>query len=91
MPLGGAGGIDLRPFYREIGDQRVALAGGSVSKSTDAPVTATGFIAIASASKWIYSSYWAQRTSNNLSDSDIKFFTFWMGYTSFTAPGSLRY
>jgi len=38
---------------------------------------------IASASKWLYSSYFVQRQAGVLSDADVKFLTFRSGYTSF--------
>jgi len=80
----------VRPFYWEIGDAGGATVSGSVVSSRDPTVyTATTRMSIASASKWFYSTYFVQRTGGALSASDIKFFNFQSGYTSFTtcAPG----
>ncbi len=46
---------------------------------------------IASASKWLYSSYWVQRVGGTagLSASDIKFFNFHSGYTDFVSCSAL--
>ena len=74
----------VRPFYWEIGDAGGALVSGSVNSSADPTVyTATTRMGIASASKWFYSTYFVQRTGGVLSASDIKFFNFKSGYTSF--------
>ncbi|HEY2559942.1 MAG TPA: hypothetical protein VGI48_09575 [Caldimonas sp.] len=74
----------VRPFYWEIGDAGGALVSGSVNSSTDPTVyTATTKMSIASASKWFYSTYFVQRTGGVLSASDIQFFNFQSGYTSF--------
>ena len=41
-------------------------------------------MSIASASKWVYSTYFVQRQSGILTDADIKFMTFTSGYTDFS-------
>lgn len=75
----------IRPFYWEVGDQTAALASGSVNSSTDPTVyVATTPMSIASASKWLYSTYWVQKQDGVLSASDVKFMTFTSGYTNFT-------
>jgi hypothetical protein len=74
----------VRPFYWEIGDGTAAQASGSVTSSSSAfAYTATTPMSIASASKWVYSSYVVQKRAGVLSASDIKYLTFSSGYTSF--------
>jgi hypothetical protein len=74
-------------FYWEIGDKDATLASGSVGGTAyraDTPM------AIASASKWLYSSYWVQRQNGVLTAEDVKFFSFRSGYTQFSScVGSL--
>ena len=50
----------IRPFYWEIGDQSATLASGSVSRPGGAVVRADDVMSIASASKWLYSSYFVR-------------------------------
>jgi len=64
-------------FYWEIGDSNSKLASGTVSGS-DTP-TATQVIAIASSSKWIYSTYVLQKLGS-VRTSDIPFLHFTSGY-----------
>ena len=74
---------DARPFYWEVGTADGPGASGSVNSSTDPTVyTATTKLAIASASKWFYSTYFVQRTGGALSPTDIKFFNFKSGYAA---------
>lgn len=76
----------VRPFYWEIGEREGALASGSVTSPTDDTVyVATTRLAIASASKWTYGAYWAEKTGGALSDTDIRFLHFQSGYTSFSS------
>ncbi len=77
--------VAIRPFYWEIGDVNGALGSGSVGGTT---YRADTVLAIASASKWFYSTYWVQRTKGALSSEDVKFLNFWSGYTKFTGCGS---
>ena len=72
--------VEIKPFYWEIGDARQTLAEGSVGP--DAPGRDTQ-MAIASASKWIYAAYVAERRAGNLTPEDIRFLTFRSGYTRF--------
>jgi len=75
----------ITPFYWEIGDQNGALASGSVGvDSTGAPVTATTNYSIASASKWLYSTYVTQLRGSaaNLTANDVNFLHFTSGYTN---------
>lgn len=71
---------DARPFYWEIGDAHQVLAHGQVGK--DAPDASTK-LQIASASKWIYGAYVAQRRGGSLTAEDIRFLHFRSGYTKF--------
>lgn len=64
-------------FYWEIGDQNGMIYSDKVD-GTDTP-TATQKIAIASASKWLYSSYVLQKIGR-LRESDIPFLNFTSGY-----------
>jgi hypothetical protein len=72
----------IQPFYWEIGDRSAAMASGSVGGTTP---TANTPMSIASASKWLYSSYVVQRRGSgaNLTEADIKFLNFRSGYTNF--------
>jgi len=73
-----------QPFYWEIGNAAGKLASASVASASDPTAyTATTSMNIASASKWLYSSYFVQRQGGALSDDDVKFLTFRSGYTSF--------
>lgn len=72
--------LTIKPFYWEVGDSRQTLASGSVGE--DAPTRNTS-MAIASASKWIYAGYVAEKRAGNLTAEDVKFLTFRSGYTRF--------
>ena len=82
---GGAGGKDIRPFYWEIGNANGPIVSGSVTDTGQTTYTATSVMAIASASKWFYSTYWVQRMNAVVTATDIKFFNFWSGYTNFSS------
>jgi hypothetical protein len=74
----------VKPFYWEIGDRNGKLASGSIASTSDPTLyTAATSMNIASASKWLYASYFVQRQGGALSPEDIKFLTFRSGYTSF--------
>jgi hypothetical protein len=78
----------IRPFYWEIGDKATALASGSVNQSGNATTfTASTPMAIASASKWIYGAYVAERRGGIMTAEDIQFLSFRSGYTNFTLQG----
>lgn len=77
--------VRVRPFYWEVGDVSGALASGSVNDLSGVTYTATTVLAIASASKWLYATYWVERTGGALSASDVDFFTLHSGYTRFTS------
>ena len=69
-----------RPFYWEIGQASGPLAHGQAGgRAPDA----TTVMPIASASKWIYSAFVAQRRQGHLSEDDIRFLSFRSGYTRF--------
>jgi CubicO group peptidase (beta-lactamase class C family) len=77
----------IRPFYWEVGDRMAALASGSVEVNAGgAPTyTASTVMNIASASKWLYAAYVAQRRgSAALTADDVKFLSFRSGYTNFS-------
>ena len=72
--------VPIQPFYWEIGDADRMLAGGPVGRN--APQRDTR-MSIASASKWLYSSYVAERRGGKLTDDDIRLLTLMSGYTRF--------
>lgn len=77
----------IQPFYWEIGHSNAKMASGSVGAAAPAANTP---MSIASASKWLYSSYVVQKRGGaaNVSGADIKFLNFRSGYTNFdTASG----
>jgi hypothetical protein len=75
----------VQPFYWEIGDKTRMLTSGSVKKAGDATsYTADTQMVIASASKWLYGAYVAERLGGRLSASDVQFLHFYSGYTNFS-------
>lgn len=75
----------IRPFYWEIGNRDARLAAGSiVSEASPVKYTATTVMPIASASKWIYGAFAAQRAGGKLTDADRKFLSMRAGYVSMT-------
>lgn len=79
----------VKPFYWEIGDASGPLVSGSTDAS--ATYTATTTMSIASASKWIYAAYVAEKRNGALSAHDIKHLHFRSGYASFDAFGSCAF
>lgn len=78
----------IRPFYWEIGDKDRALGSGSVSATGNGVrYTLNSVMPIASASKWIYGAYVAERRNGALTDDDIRFLTFRSGYSNFSPGG----
>jgi hypothetical protein len=74
----------IRPFYWEIGDRSSTLASGSVASSASTTVyTRASLMSIASASKWLYASYVAERRGGALGPDDYRYLNFESGYTSF--------
>lgn len=72
----------LGAFYWEVGDAGGPKVSGTVGSS--AP-TATTPMAIASASKWIYSSYVLQKVGS-VRAADVPYLNFTSGYTEFLVP-----
>lgn len=77
----------IRPFYWEIGNRSARQAAGSIAGAS-AGISAGTPLAIASASKWLYGSYVAQRRAGVLSDSDRKYLSMRAGYVSFGSCGA---
>jgi len=80
----------IQPFYWEIGDKTARIASGSVNAAGNSTTyAATTQMAIASASKWLYAGYVAQKRQGALTAADIQFLNFRSGYTSFSTclPG----
>jgi len=78
----------LTPFYWEIGDKSGRLASGAGGATSTPAPTASTPLPIASASKWIFSTYVAEKQKGTLSSADIKSLTFRSGYTNFTSCSS---
>lgn len=74
--------VAIRPFYWEIGDKLSKLASGSIGIS--APNSNSTF-EIASASKWIFGAYVAQKRSGLLTLNDKNYLRFLSGYDQFTS------
>lgn len=72
--------VPAQPYYWEIGNGRRVLAAGQVGRDAPGPYTK---MAYASASKWVYASYVAERRKGELTDQDIQFLHFESGYTRF--------
>lgn len=73
----------IRPFYWEVGSASARMASGSVKaagvSTRYGPNTP---MAVASASKWLYAAYVAERRAGALDASDIKHLTMRSGYVS---------
>ncbi|WP_457350399.1 hypothetical protein [Roseateles sp. P5_D6] len=67
-----------QPFYWEIGNATQPLAGGKAGENGPERHTE---MAIASASKWVYAAFVAERRQGQLSAEDVKFLHFQSGYT----------
>jgi hypothetical protein len=76
----------VRPFYWEVGTRDGAAGSGTVGGNR---VTANTPLHYASASKWLYSAYVAQRRGGVLTHTDVQMLTLRSGYTSFVGcqPG----
>lgn len=78
----------VRPFYWEIGDKAQRLAGASVNAlGGQVSYDSTTAMPIASASKWLYGAYVAERRAGSVTAQDIQFLNFRSGYTSFPPNG----
>ncbi|MBL8360931.1 MAG: hypothetical protein JNN18_10615 [Rubrivivax sp.] len=81
----------VQPFYWEIGDRTQRLAGGSVDSASRGPIyDATTVMNIASASKWLYGAYVAERRGGAITAEDVLFLNFRSGYTNFAPSGCDR-
>lgn len=75
----------IRPFYWEIGDSQGASTSGSVGRtSAGRAVRADTKMRYASASKWIYAAYVAERRGGNLQGWDERMLSMQSGYTHFS-------
>jgi hypothetical protein len=90
LTLASATGLcaDVKPFYWEIGNANARiLSGSTVVGSSGALFDGNTSMPIASASKWLYAAYVAERRAGTLTAEDIQFLTFRSGYTNFSADG----
>lgn len=76
----------IRPFYWEVGNRDARVVSGSV----DSPVSSTHYTAatplnVASASKWVYAAFVAQRNRGALSETDRRFLSMRSGYVSLSS------
>ncbi len=72
---------DARPFYWEIGDGQRALAQGSVSvPGSKERVTINTPMLWASASKWVYGAYVAEKRAGKPNAADVQFLTMRSGF-----------
>jgi hypothetical protein len=88
----------VRPFYWEVGDRNAKIGSGSVVGPNGPKIASTTPMGIASASKWIFAAYVAERRHGALDAGDVEFLNFRSGYTSFslceqgqTVDGCLAY
>lgn len=72
--------VAAQPFYWELGDATQPLASGRAGDG--APERDTR-MAIASASKWLYGAFVAERRQGQLTAEDVKFLHFQSGYTNY--------
>ena len=74
----------LTPFYWEIGDETGALVSGTGGDNSTTPPNSTSLMAIASASKWIFSSYALEKldisATNPLTTAQVQYLNFTSGY-----------
>lgn len=77
----------VQPFYWEIGDRNGRLAGASAGGDTPAADTE---MTIASASKWFFGAYVAQRRQGRLTDADVRALTMRSGYVSLKYMSCIR-
>jgi hypothetical protein len=74
----------IRPFYWEIGDGSASAVSGSETAAGNATAYfAHSTLAIASASKWLYASYVAERLNGVLTDRDLRYLTMRSGHADF--------
>lgn len=76
---------DVRPFYWEIGSGEGVLASGSTGRAGNGrAVTADTAMRFASATKWLYAGFVAQRRAGRLQDWDQRMLSLRSGYTHFS-------
>lgn len=74
----------IRPFYWEVGDASAPRVNGSVNAATSTVTyTASSQMAVASASKWLYAAYVAERRNGTVTEEDADFLRLRSGYTTF--------
>lgn len=74
----------IRPFYWELGDRDGRVAGASVDRSAAGQtVTADSALRLASATKWVYAAYVAQRRNGQLEAWDQRMLSLRAGYIDF--------
>lgn len=74
----------ITPFYWEIGDQDKKIAYQEIGSFPQNKI-----IAIASASKWIFSAYVIEKLKGQLNKEQINLLNFTSGYTSFEFPSCI--
>ena len=76
----------LTPFYWEIGDKDGALASGNGGDNSGTPPNSATLMAVASASKWMFSAYALEKldvsSSNPLSPANVEYLNFTSGYVN---------
>lgn len=76
----------LTPFYWEIGDKDGALASGTGGDNSGTPPNSASLMAIASASKWVFSSYALEKlgisAANPLTTAQVQYLNFTSGYVN---------
>jgi len=78
----------IGPFYWELGDRNGLQGSASVNRGAATNVyDANTAMPIASASKWLYGAYVAQKRAGMLSEDDVRYLSFRSGYTSFGISG----
>jgi hypothetical protein len=76
--------FSIRPFYWELGDGSGARAGDSVARpGSGRGVSAQSELRLASASKWLYAAYVAQRRGGRLEPLDERMLSLRSGYVDF--------
>ena len=75
----------LNSFYWEIGDETGALVSGTAGAASTTEPDDNTVMSIASSSKWMFSTYLAEKQTGSLTVTDINFLTFQSGYTNFNA------
>lgn len=74
----------VRPFYWELGDREGRVAGGSVDFGATHRITADSTLRLASATKWVYAAYVAQRRGGQLLAWDERLLSLRGGYVQFS-------